>query len=199
MAFGNSYCVSTSTRVEQSDFPVSASRHEECTGGVERQTLYSIPMPTQNALCILRTAQIPELDGMLARSGRKDVIRRWVPRNLPHTSRRNIDPQHRIKIHRLPTFRTPPVKSVRVEFPDEGFAVFAGGGDDGVVEGGPGGVEDWGGVAPGEGDDVGEFGGEVVGEGGEGGGEGEDGEGSSAGCVPVYADVFLGEVGGVRL
>lgn len=94
MDFRNSYCVSPHPRIEQLNLPMPTVRHKERTSRVERQTLYSIPVPTQHALRILRTSQIPQLDHMFRRSSRKDIVRGRVPRDLAETSRRDVDSEY---------------------------------------------------------------------------------------------------------
>lgn len=94
MDFRNSYCVSPHPRIEQLNLPMPTVRHKERTSRVERQTLYSIPVPTQHALRILRTSQIPQLDHMFRRSSRKDIVRGRVPRDLAETSRRAVDSEY---------------------------------------------------------------------------------------------------------
>ena len=75
-----------------------------------------------------------------------------------------VDPKDGVKVLRDPSLGAPPFERGRGDGPDHYFAVFACGGDEGVVVRGPVGVEDGGGVGAREGEGVGEF----VGEGGGG-------------------------------
>ncbi len=140
-------CVPTRTGIEQADFAIATGRDEEVARGVKRDALNRIPMSSQHALRALRAPEIPQLDRMFTRRSSQHMLSRGMPHDLSHASRRNIDPQHRLKVARLPMFRAPSFERMGVDFPEEGFAVFAGGGDEGVVKGGPVGVEDGGGVA----------------------------------------------------
>lgn len=145
-------------------------------------------MPRKRDTRVLGVREVPQLHKRIARGRRQDVRSRGVPHDLPDLARGGIDAEYGVKILGLPPVRAPPFKGGGLDLPDEGLAVLSGGGDERVVVRGPGGVEHGRGVAPREGEGVGEFVWEVGwgGDGGEGGGEGQDREGAAAGGVPVY-------------
>ena len=163
--------LTTSTGVENPEFPVSAGGRQQRSGGVKRHALNNVPMPTQHRPRLLRIGNVPQFDGAFAPTRRQHPFRTGMEQNLADLSRGPVDPKNGIEILRDPSLGAPPFERGRGHAPEHYFAVFACGGDEGVVVRGPVGVEDGGGVGACEGEGVGEF----VGEGGggvEGRGEG---------------------------
>lgn len=189
MALASAYGITTRSRVEEANLAVPAGSREECTSRVPSETLDGVRVSAKRNLRALRAGEVPDLDDMVARGGREDVVRGRVEEDVADTTRGDIDAGNGVKVLGLPAILSPALERGGLDGPDEGLAVLAGGGDDSVVEGGPVSVKDGAGVAAGEGDEVRELGGEAVL--GKGGGEGEDGECAAAGRVPVEGDVPL--------
>lgn len=68
---------------------------------------------------------------------------------MTDAARRVVHPCSTLEVLELPTVLSPALQRIRPDGSDEGFAVLAGGGDDGVIEGGPVSVIDGVGVAAG--------------------------------------------------
>ena len=132
---------------------------------------------------------------MVASRGREDVVRCGVEEDVADTAGRNVYTGDGVEVLGLPAVLAPTFEDGGLDLPDHDLAIFAGRGDDGVVEWRPVCVEDGGGVAAREGDEVGELGRKTGGERCEWGGKGKDGECASAGRVPVQRDVALQTAG----
>lgn len=191
MTFSYANSLATRTRIEYPEFSITARSNEQVPVRVERKALNRVSMTMQHRLRLLRVPQIEELDEMVASGRSENVVRSRVEQNLADTFRRHLNAGDGIKVLRFPVLLPPPFEHGILHFPDHDFAIFGAGRDDGVVEWRPVGVEDSGGVAARERNEVGEFVGKVVGKRVEGGGEGEDREGTASGRVPVNTDVFL--------
>ncbi len=80
VALSNAHRLPSSTGVKQADFAVSAGGDEEVAVEVEREALDGIRVARQHALGVLGRGEIPELDVMLARRARQNVLRGRVGR-----------------------------------------------------------------------------------------------------------------------
>jgi hypothetical protein len=150
MTIRDPHSLTSGTRIEQPDLPVSARRSEKIPRGVERDTLDSIAMAAQDRSRTLVVLQIPKFYGIFARSAGKDMRGGGVEQNLTDLTGRGIDASDRIKILRFPMFLTPIFERGRVHLPDTDFTVFSAGSNDRIDMRGPIGVEDGGGMTTSE-------------------------------------------------
>jgi hypothetical protein len=123
---------------------------------------------SQDGFWVLRTTKVPNLDNVVSGRSSQDVFSGRMEENLTDPARTSIYPGDGIKVPWSPVLLTPSFESIRFDFPDKDFTIFAAGCDDRVVEGRPIGVEDGSCVTSGERDDVWEFAGKVVWEWAEG-------------------------------
>ena len=191
MALAYADRIAARTRVEHADLPISAGCDEDRAPRVESETLDGVAVAPKDGLGALGVGEVPELDDVVAGRGREDVVGCGVEKDVADTARGDVDAGDGVEVLGLPAILAPAFEDGGLDLPDHGLAILASGGDDGIVEWGPVCVENGGGVAAREGDEVGEFGGKPGWEWGEWGGEGKDGEGASAGRVPVQRNITL--------
>ena len=191
MALAYADRIAARTRVEHADLPISAGCDEDRAPRVESETMDGVAVAPKDGLGALGVGEVPELDDVVAGRGREDVVGCGVEKDVADTARGDVDAGDGVEVLGLPAILAPAFEDGGLDLPDHGLAIFAGGGNDGVVEWGPVCVENGGGVAACEGDEVGEFGGKPSREWGEWRGEGKDGEGASAGRVPVQRNITL--------
>ena len=135
VTFGDAHGISANARIEQTNFPVPASRYHDVTNGVKRETLDRVAMTTEGRLRRFWATQIPNFHDMISRSGGQYMLSGWVEENLTDPTGGAVDTSDGIEVLRYPMLLAPTVEGRGFDFPDHDFTIFTTGCDNRVVEG----------------------------------------------------------------
>lgn len=149
MSVSFAYRRTASAGVEEAEFLITAGGDQERSTGIKRDTLDPVRMPRQRRPRALHPGiKIPELDQMVSRCAGEEVRCCGVPEDLSDFARGGKDSENGVEVAGFPGVGGPAFEEVGLgaDVPDHDGAVFATGGDDGVVVRVPVRVEDGGGV-----------------------------------------------------
>lgn len=154
VTIGDAYGIPASARIKQANSLVPASRNQNVANGVERETLDCVVMTPEGGLWRFGATKVPKFHEMISGSGGEDVFSGWVEKDLTNPTSGTVDASNGIKVPRYPMLLIPTFEGGGLDFPNHDFTIFTTGGDDRVVEGRPGSVQDSASVASSQWNDI---------------------------------------------